>query len=104
MVCARFYHTKKVNYVDFGDNFLKNIFLEIHTNIPQMLHAKFEIIISIIKLAVAIYIKAKKIDPICLFSTHRGKCHKLFYLRQFRPGFFTQHTQNISWVIQACRF
>jgi hypothetical protein len=38
------------------------------------------------------YVKEKKIDPICLFSTPRGTYHKLFYFCDFRPDFFTQFT------------
>jgi len=49
MACACFYNTKKVNYVDFMANFWENLLFEGHTNTPQMLREKYEIIISIIK-------------------------------------------------------
>ena len=41
------------------------------------------------------YIKAKKIDPICLFSTHRGTCHKLFISTYLDLIFFTRYTYLI---------
>ena len=72
--------------------FSKSLFFISQTHTLSLLREKFEIIMSNTKRAVTMYKKAQKIDPICLFSTHRGTCHKLCYYCEFWPNFSTQCT------------